>query len=342
MQARSDGMLPIGLRVAALIVSVASGGGSGKFPNGIAAKLQSIAAATSAQFNCSVSIALYRNGSSIAVAAGTADFSSGRKANTSDKYAWGSGTKPLTGASILRLVSEGAFGLDDAVAPLVDPFLKRMAASDPTQNFTSMSELWGANASNVTVRQLITMSSGPPDFDTAEYYITGSYKDRFRAMVYKNPTKSWSPTELMSLPWVAGHWQRGYSTTNFMLLGLIVAAHTGAASWRDFYQGVFLPSSLKDNLHFAGIGTPADFDVVPGYDRTSYNSYPQKANKDVANVSGVFAGWTGADMLGSPLAVAELAWNIYGPEPSILPKKFAALMNNPQGFYGVATFNLDQ
>lgn len=335
-------MLSLGLGVVLTTLSIVPVICDGAFPHGLEAMLQNIAAAKSAQFNCSVSIAVYQNGSSIAVAAGTTDFASGRKARTSDRYAWGSGTKPLTGASILRLVSEGAFGLDDLVAPLVDPFLRKMAAADPSQNFTSMADLWGANASNVTVFQLITMANGPPDFDTAEYYITGSYDDRFRAMVYANTAKSWSPAELMSLPWVAGHWKPGYSTTNFMLLGLIVAAHTGASSWRDFSQGVFLPLGLKSRLHFGVTGAPADLDVVPGYDRTSYNAYPRKAYKDVVDVGGVFAGWTGADMVGTPLVVAELAWNIYGPEPTIAPKQFASLMNNPKGFYGVATFNLDR
>ena len=44
-------------------------------------------------------------------------------------------------------------------------------------------------------------------------------------------------------------------------------------------------------------------------------------------VDGVFAGWTASDLVGTPAAVAALAWAIYGPEPTVLPKACTPVTN---------------
>ena len=89
-------------------------------PDQIRSELQRIAENKSAEYNCSVSIAAMTAEWSVPAAAGIVDFSTKRAAAVSDRYAWGSGTKPLTGASILKLISEGHFDLESRVAPLVD------------------------------------------------------------------------------------------------------------------------------------------------------------------------------------------------------------------------------
>jgi len=51
--------------------------------------------------------------------------------------------------------------------------------------------------------------------------------DPFRATLYAEPSHTWGPLEILSLPWVytrnitAG--KGGYSSTNFMLLGMVLA-----------------------------------------------------------------------------------------------------------------------
>jgi CubicO group peptidase (beta-lactamase class C family) len=268
-----------------------------------------------------------------------------RSVTSADRFAWGSGTKPLTGASILRLVEQGHFSLDDPMAPLVDPVLQRMAAKDPAQSFNSVSDLWGERARNITVRQLATMQSPIPDFDTA----TPGGDDSLRAQLYATPDKDYSPTELMALPWVGELSDKpvGYSSTNFMLLGLILAAQAGRDTWSDFDQGSVLPEALRSQVSFADLGAPEDFTTVHGHDRTSYNMPDNETNdQDVFAVDGVFAGWTASNLVASPSAVAELYWDIYGPEPSVA-KSSSGFMANPAtggsghgGFYGFATFQL--
>ena len=64
----------------------------------------------------------------------------------------------------------------------------------------------------------------------------------------------------------------------------------------------------------------------------------------VAGVTGVFAGWTASDLVGTASDVADLAWEIYGPQPTVLPKKYADLMASTalSRDYGLATFNLQR
>jgi len=340
------------LYVAAVAASVV--GAAGAFPPGTEVALQKIADAKSVKYNCSISVAVYDGHTNLQAVGGIADFSSGRQATPSDKYVWGSGTKPLTGSSILKLISEGKFGLDDAVAPLVNPFLAKMADHNPKQTFRSLEDLWGkasdGNVSKQTVRQLLSMKAGIPDFDTA---IEGAHKDALRAEYFADPTKFLSPTDLMSVPWVTGIWDPkilrengGYSSTNFMVLGLILAANSGVSSWEEFNQASFMPESLRSKFEFGITGAPSKYTAVHGYDRTSYNMPVNQTNdQDVFNVDGVFGGWTAADLVAAPSAVAELYWAVYGPNPSIAPGS-NVLMPSPfasgqgDGFYGIATFDL--
>ena len=312
--------------------------------------LQLIAENKSAEYNCSVSIGFKNAQWTIGAAAGIVDFASNRHASVDDAYAWGSGTKPLTGASILKLVSDGAFGIESKVAPLVDPILLSMSEKDPAQKFKSLADLWGAeNVADITLGQLLNMTSGIPDFDTAKGH-GSELTDPLRSELYSNPGKAYTPAELMSVPWVTGkyspchdvgpRYHKCYSSTNFMILGLLLANRTG---WRDFAQASFLPPALQSKLRFAVSGAPHDYTPVHGYDRTAYNMPRGQLNdQDVALVTGVFAGWTASDLVGSASDVAELTWAIYGPSPTVLPKAYSELMASTalSRDYGLATFNL--
>ncbi len=70
-----------------------------------------------------------------------------------DKFLFGSGTKPLTSVAVLRLMEQGVLSLDDPVAQHVDKLLA-------SKNGTSMTALFGEQAAEVTVGQLIRMQSG--------------------------------------------------------------------------------------------------------------------------------------------------------------------------------------
>ena len=92
------------------------------------AAMQQIVDAKATKYNCSIALGLRLEDPPISfeVAAGITDRATGRRAQPSDKYVWGSITKTFTGPAILRLVEQGVFSLDAPAAPLVDKILMRM------------------------------------------------------------------------------------------------------------------------------------------------------------------------------------------------------------------------
>merc|ERR1719265_2572471 len=130
----------------------------------------------------------------------------------------------------MNLISKGAFSLDDTVSSLVDNILGKMQRLDPMhQIFSTVEQVWGAPIEKVTIRQLLSMKDGVPDFDTAQPSRSGLDVDPLRAVMYKNPHHLDTPTELMNMPWVRNKWNPPrrckvlcYSSTNFMLLGLVL------------------------------------------------------------------------------------------------------------------------
>jgi len=312
--------------------------------------LAEVAKNVSEAYNCSISLAMVMDDTpEIAAAHGITDFGTGRKAQVSDRYIFGSGTKPLTGSSILKLISEGAFDLHDPVAPLLDPLLEQMAAADTSQNFSKLSDLWNTTyVEHLSVYGLLHMSTGVPDFDTANpcYRSACVATDSLRETLYAMPNISLSPMQLMNLPWVRGQWTWGdsyrYSSTSYMLLGLLLASNSSnVISWQGLDQSRFLPEHLRPRLSFAtNSQVPRDLTDVHGYDRTVYNlpNGSTRNDHDNSEVAGVFSGWTASDMVGDVSAVARLAWEIYR-EHSIAPSEYVAMMTNFSSShkYGLAT-----
>lgn len=332
-------------------------------PYRIREALQKIARSKSEKYNCSVSIAIKTATISESAAHGTIDFSTGRQANVADAYAWGSVTKMLTGAGILKLASQGKFHLDDTISPLVDPILAKMAKSDPTMQFSSLADLWGAhNVSNTTVRELLSMTSRVPDFDTAvPDFGKHAATDSLRKSLYESRSVGMSPRELLAVPWVAHNWNEPckrfaalvlpfcYSSTGFMLLGLILASFGGASSPAEFDQRSLLPAELRAKFQFPmASAPPKKFTNVHGYDRTSYNMPAKQLNDfDVSGVGGVFSGWTASNTIADASAVADMVWHIYGPPTAIAPAEYVKMMP-PRGIsvrgvapYGLATCQFD-
>ena len=229
----------------------------------------------------------------------------------------------MTGASILRLVEHGVIALDDPIAYHIDPYLAILAnqsSNRPYMNYSSLQELFGSHIANVTVRDLAEMHSGVPDFDTAAGGRGGRpFTDPFRATLYATPSHSWGPLEILSLPWVytgyitAG--QPGYSSTNFMLLGLILARYHQSPSWELYNQLQPLPDRLQQLLQGVRFGvskTPHALGAVDGFDRTTYNGHDSNHSTDVDRVKGVFAGWTASDLVANVEEAAQMTYSIYG------------------------------
>jgi CubicO group peptidase (beta-lactamase class C family) len=264
--------------------------------------LQSIADEKAKFYTCGIAVSALHHDFEVSVAAGMQDLHHQLPMTPDSKFVWGSVTKLVTGSSILRLADEGRIALDDPVAPIVDPIIKRMVDAAPAGkfNFTSMQDLFGPQANNVTIRQLATMQSGIPDFDTAKPDDTNRSLsvDPFRAQCYARPKVDHSPLDMLAVPWVhTGHLVRpDYSSTNFVLLGLVLAAQHGAASWSDYDQALgyrgYRSADFMNHTAFAATGAPSQYTAMRGYDRTSYNGHVPDTppGTDVGAMHGDFAG----------------------------------------------------
>jgi D-alanyl-D-alanine carboxypeptidase len=118
----------------------------------------------------------------------------------------GSITKTFTAVAVLQLVEQGDLALDDTVADVVP---------DIAEQFPETAD--------ITVEELLSMSSGLPDYANVPGAATGQ--------AVEDPSKVWTPEELIASALDASEVQPigtpGYSTTNFTILGLMYEAVTG-------------------------------------------------------------------------------------------------------------------
>lgn len=325
--------------------------------------IQPIAEKMAAKYNCAVSVSVLKDGAdgfAATAAAGVIDgggssIAVGTKTTADDRFIWGSVTKVLTGTGILRLISKGVMRLDDTIPQYIDPFLKQMKLKNPAQNFSSLVDLFGPETADITVEDLLGMKSGVPDYDTASP--TGrSPTDSFRELAYKHPGTNYVPAYMLNVPWchtgklifkpgVCDREKYGncYTSTNFVLLGMILAGQANASDWDTFDQNAILADVAKDfvpPLSYALTGPPRQWTGVRGYDTTHYNNNTTPI--DVSNVSGVFAGWTASDLVGTATDIARLAYDVYAPPYKLVAKEYVDMMYNTSGLtgYGLATFNL--
>jgi D-alanyl-D-alanine carboxypeptidase len=129
----------------------------------------------------------------------------GAAATIDDSLRIGTMTNTFTGTVVLQLVREEKFGLDDTVAEL---------APDLVAKFPQLGPL--------TVRQLLSMASGLPDYLQRPGGIV--------ADVVANPQRVWTPDELIAESislGVAPPGTPGFSTTNFVVLQVIAETVTG-------------------------------------------------------------------------------------------------------------------
>lgn len=184
-----------------------------------------------------------RDGAHLA-ASGVADLRDDTAVRTDDAFRIASVTKPMVAAALLSYVEDGEIGLDDRIA-----------------DHLSADVLAGlANTDRATVRQLLQMTSGIPDYlDT----------DAFWAAVERTPTTFWLPEQVLAFadgipaehaPGTAFH----YSNSNYILAQLILEDLSGRSLAEVLDWTVFGPAGMDD----CAVETAATFAtaIVRGYD----------------------------------------------------------------------------
>jgi CubicO group peptidase (beta-lactamase class C family) len=193
----------------------------------------------------SVSIAVVVDGNvTYAKAFGEADIAQNRPASPSTRYAIGSVSKQFTAAAILLLQEEGKLSLDDKVAKWF-PDLTR--------------------ANEVTIRQLLSHTSGYEDYAPQDYIIPEWTKPTTSAAILN----TWAKKPLNYDP--GTRWQ--YSNTGYVIAGGIVEKASG--------MGLvdFLKARILNPL---GMSSAGDCSVLGPSDATAYTRFALGPPRPVA------------------------------------------------------------
>jgi CubicO group peptidase (beta-lactamase class C family) len=176
-----------------------------------------ISAALAASGAPSVSVAIVENGRlAYAKAFGKADIAANRDAGVNTRYAIGSVSKQFTSTALLLLQEQGKLSLDDKVAKYF-PELTR--------------------ANEITIRQLLSHTSGYEDYAPQDYLIP----DWTKPMTSEKIINQWARKPLNYDP--GTKWQ--YSNTGYVLAALIFEKAAGLPLVAFLREKIFEPLGMK-------------------------------------------------------------------------------------------------
>ena len=204
--------------------------------------------------------------------AGDADVRRGVAISSRDHTRAGSITKAFTSTVILQLVASGRFGLDDSVESLLPGALP--------------------DGDQITVRQLLNMSSGLADYCSVPASPGGP--DPCNPSSAAERSRAWAPQELIDIGVSAPRtfapgqgW--AYTNTGYLLLGMIIERVTGDSLAAEYRQRIFRPLGLKQTRYAPDtVAMPRPFSH--GYDVLAAGSFPE----DITAISPTIAGAAGA------------------------------------------------
>jgi D-alanyl-D-alanine carboxypeptidase len=165
----------------------------------------------------SASVAVVKDGQIAYVKAyGDATLDPKRAATSQMRYSVGSISKQFTAAAILLLQEQGKLSLDDKVAKFI-PDLTR--------------------ANEVTIRQLLSHTSGYQDYWPQDYVMPGMLKP----VTAKEIMDRWARIPLDFDP--GTKWQ--YSNTNYVIAGAIAEKAAGMPLWQFLQENIFKPLDMR-------------------------------------------------------------------------------------------------
>jgi D-alanyl-D-alanine carboxypeptidase len=174
----------------------------------------------------------------VIIAAGTAERGGGAALTVNAPFRVASITKLFVATVVLQLVQEGRIGLDDALARHVTGY---------------------PGADGITVRQLLSHTSGVPDYGLA---------DGFGRQLLADRERRWRTDEVLAL--VAGArpdfppgTDHRYSNTGYVLLGQVIDAVTGSTWAAEIRRRIIEPLHLRHT--FIAGAEPVPGGVLPGY-----------------------------------------------------------------------------
>jgi D-alanyl-D-alanine carboxypeptidase len=200
-------------------------------------------------------------------ALGRADVRTGRPMRAGDRIRIGSTTKTFTATVVLQLVAEHRIGLDDTVEDHLPGLIDRH----------------GYDGRRITVAQLLRHTSGLPDHTDA---LDWEHPEEWRA-------HDFTARELVALALERPRPERAwsYSTTNYVVLGMIVEKVTGRTAAREAERRIIGPLGLRDT-YWPGTARTIEGPHPRGYEWRTRGD--RRALSDVTELNTTVAGAGGA------------------------------------------------
>ena len=212
-------------------------------------------------------IALVNDGHSVKLqAAGVADKASGRAMRPTDRFRAGSNTKSFVATVALQLVGEGKLKLTDTVEQWLPGILPY--------------------GDQVNLRQLLNHTGGVPD------YVPVLEREMLEGG--RNATRTYSPRQLVARvadkqPDFAPATGWNYSSTGYILAGLIIERATGHQLGHELEQRIIKP------LHLRHTSFPTDTTAIEGAHSHGYGEVDGTV-RDVT-VFNASAGWAAGGLV---------------------------------------------
>ena len=154
------------------------------------------------------------------------------------KFRIASMSKTFTATVVLQLVEEGKLGLDKSVAEQL-----------PDRSYVRFEKLVrNGYGRKITVRQLLTHTSGLADYISDERFVAG---------VMNHPQTQWSPKMIFEKYYEYGldreeRFPPGqgfyYSDTNYVLLGLLIEHITGQSLAKNYRERITGPLAMQNTF----------------------------------------------------------------------------------------------
>ena len=243
------------------------------------------------------------DGTSFGIAVGVSDRTAGTPMKPTDRLLLGSVGKTYVSAVAMQMIDEGKFSLDDTLDKFFgkEPWFPRLA-----------------NASQITVRHLMTHTSGIVRYE---------FNPQFTKDLSANPDKVWSGEDRLAYlfdakpPFAPGEgWE--YSDTNYIVLGMIIERVGKAPYYEQLKKRVLEPHKLRDTV-------PADSRTVPGLVQGYAGANNPFGGSDEMIKDGKFAvnpqfEWTGGGLAVTALDLARWGKIVYEGKafPAAMMPKF--------------------
>eukprot|EP00039_Didymoeca_costata_P002660 m.61787 g.61787 ORF g.61787 m.61787 type:complete len:442 (+) comp11447_c0_seq1:116-1441(+) len=277
----------------------------------------------------------------VSMCVGYADIINKVPCKPSDKFAWGSTTKPTTSIMILMLQEAGKLKLDDPFVPYANPFLKLI------NNSLDLIDLYGPTVSKVTIRHLLQHYSGMQEYDDE------------MVRVYQNNHRD----EDLGPDWIIATTNRTficepgtcgrYSSTNYVHLGLVLGHFFGLKRYDELDQTRWFRNNtyaeqFLDDLMFADHGLLSNFSAshkprrgstISGYQPVcdlsrhfEHRCVNTSMESDVISMSSL-QGWTCGNLIAPVSVVADFFWLLLGKKAILREESLQEMLTFKQGDY---------